>query len=181
MSATQIAALIAALAFLLLVGALLVPILKLRHTVDAATRALDEVAGQAGPLLSEAHETLDGVNTAVTQLHTTLDGVNAQLDRLDTISGHAEQITGAAARVSTIVAGASESPLIKAAAFGYGVRKSISARRNAAADRGVRRQARGRLAGDGKARKARGAGVVRLLRRAAAHRRAAAGAGERNV
>jgi uncharacterized protein YoxC len=177
-SATQIAALIAALAFLLLVGALLVPILKLRHTVDAATRALDEVASRTGPLLSEAHDTLDGVNSAVTQLHTTLDGVNAQLDRLDTISGHAEQITGAAARVSTIVAGASESPLVKAAAFGYGVRKSIGARRHAAADR----QVRGRLAGERrKTRKARGAGVVRLLRRAAAHRRAAAGAGERNV
>ena len=178
MSATQIAALIAALAFLLLVGALLVPILKLRHTVDAATRALNEVASQTGPLLSEAHDTLDGVNTAVTQLHTTLDGVNAQLDRLDTISGHAEQITGAAARVSTIVAGASESPLVKAAAFGYGVRRSINARRHAEVDRGLR----GRLAGERrKARTARAAGVVRLLRRAAAHRRAAAGAREGNV
>lgn len=177
MSATQIAALVAALAFLLLVGALLVPILKLRHTVDAATRALNEMAERTGPLLSEAHGTLDGVNTAVTQLHTTLDGVNAQLDRLDTISGHAEQITGAAARVSTIVSGAAESPLVKAAAFGYGVRQTINARRRGE----IEREVRGRLAGERrKARKARGAAVIGLVRQVV-RRRAAAGARGGNV
>ena len=52
MEGTEIAALIAAIAFAVLVVALAVPILRLRHTVDAATRAMRDVADQTGPLLT---------------------------------------------------------------------------------------------------------------------------------
>jgi uncharacterized protein YoxC len=166
-SVTQIAALIAALAFLLLVGVLLVPILKLRRTVDAATRAVTDLADQTGPLLAEAHRTLDGVNTAVGQLHTTLDGVNAQLDRVDVMTGHAQKVTGDVARLSTIVTGVTASPLVKAAALGYGVRRGVSARRDAVAATPRRRPAR-----------ARGVALMAgLLRRSARRRAAVAGGG----
>jgi uncharacterized protein YoxC len=137
-SGGEIAGLIAALAFLLLVGVLIVPILKLRHTVDAATRALTELTDKTGPLLSEANRTVDSVHTAVEQLHTSLDGVNTQLERLDVITGHAQQISGNVAHLSTIVSGAASSPLVKVTAFGYGVRKAVNARRHSERERDVR-------------------------------------------
>lgn len=178
MSGTQLAALIAALAFLLLVGALLVPILRLRRTVDAATRAMTDLADNTGPLLAEAHRTLDGVDSAVTQLHTTLDGVNAQLDRLDVMTGHAQRVTGNVAQLSTVVTGVTTNPLVKAAALGYGVRRTVTARRSAEALRAER----GRRAADRRrARRARGVALVAGLFRRAGRDRAAAGAGERNV
>lgn len=138
MSGTEIAALIAALAFVLLVGALLVPILRLRHTVDAATRALTELADRSGPLLADAHQAIDGVNAALGQVHTSLDGVNTQLERIDVIAGHAQQVSGNVAQLSTIVSGVTSSPLVKVAAFGYGVRRAVGARRSAQSEREVR-------------------------------------------
>lgn len=149
MSGGEIAALIAAVAFLLLVGALMVPILKLRHTVDAATRALTELTDKTGPLLSDMNKTIDGVNTAIGQVHGTLDGVNLQLERLDTITGHAAQVTANVANLSTVVSSAASNPLVKVAAFGYGVRKAAAKRRHAEDERDVR----SRLAAERKAAK----------------------------
>src|ERR1700755_836318 len=87
----QVAALIAAVAFLLLVGALAVPILRLRHTIDAATATINALNDRSGPILGNVNTTIENVNTALTQTHTTLDGVNLQLARIDTITSHAAQ------------------------------------------------------------------------------------------
>ncbi len=82
----QVAALIAAIAFLLLCGALAVPILRLRHTVDAATQSINDLNDRTGPILGNVNTTLENVNTALGQTKVTLDGVNLQLARLDTIT-----------------------------------------------------------------------------------------------
>jgi len=70
-----IAGLVAAGAFLMLVLVLAVPILRLRHTIDAATRTINELNDRTGPMLGNANETIEGVNTALGQVHVTLDGV----------------------------------------------------------------------------------------------------------
>ena len=181
-SGTELAALIAALAFVLLVGALLVPILKLRRTVDAATRALTELADRSGPMLTDAQRTLDGMGTAIDQVHTSLDGVNAQLARLDVISGHLAQVSGNVAEVSTIVTGATRSPLVKAAALGYGVRKTAAAHRTGQ----QARSSAGRAAGRGRLvrqRRSAPASIGRgLFRRVTAKRAVvSAGVAERDV
>jgi uncharacterized protein YoxC len=134
----SIAALIAALTFLLLVGVLSVPILRLRHTIDAATKALREVADQTGPMLGNVNTTITNVNAALGQVQTSLDGVNLQLARLDTITDHAQRVTANVANLSTIVAGAAANPLVKVAAFGYGVRKAAANRRRADEEAEVR-------------------------------------------
>jgi uncharacterized protein YoxC len=130
-SAGGVAALVAAGAFLMLVIVLAVPILRLRHTIDAATKALREVADQTGPMLGNVNSTITNVNTALGQVQTSLDGVNLQLARLDTITDHAQRVTANVANLSTIVAGAAANPLVKVAAFGYGVRKAAANRRHA--------------------------------------------------
>ena len=138
MSGGQIAALVTAGAFLMLVLVLAVPILRLRRTVDAATRALDRVADQVGPLLGNVNTTVETVNTALTQVHTSLDGVNLQLARLDAITGHAQTVTANVANLSTVVSAAAANPLVKVAAFTYGVRKATAARRKEAEEQRVR-------------------------------------------
>jgi len=138
MSGGEIAALIAAGAFLLLVGALAVPILKLRHTVDAATTALNDLNDRTGPILGNVNTTVENVNTALTQVHTSLEGVNLQLARIDTITGHAAQVTANVANLATVVTSAAANPLTKAAAFAYGMRRASSRKREAAEEAELR-------------------------------------------
>lgn len=134
----EVAALIAAGAFVMLVLVLAVPILRLRHTVDAATRAINEVTDRTSPLLGDVDATIKGVNEALGQVHTTLDGVNLQLERLDTITGHAQTVTANVANLSTVVTSAASSPLVRAASLTYGVRKALANRRKADEEAEVR-------------------------------------------
>ena len=130
MSPGEIAALVASGAFLMLVVVLAVPILRLRHTVDATTRALSDVADATGPMLGSLNTTVENVNTTLGQVQTSLDGVNLQLARLDTITEHVQHVTANVANLTTVVAAAAANPLVKVAAFGYGVRKAAAKRRH---------------------------------------------------
>lgn len=134
----EIALLILSGAFAVLVIALAVPILRLRHTVDAATRTLRDVADATGPMLSNVNGTIENVNVSLGQVQTSLDGVNIQLARLDTITEHVQQVTANVANVSTVVAVAASNPLVKVAAFTYGVRSATAKRRHAAEEAQVR-------------------------------------------
>jgi uncharacterized protein YoxC len=134
----EVAALIAAGAFVMLVLVLAVPILRLRHTVDAATRAINDLTDQTSPLLGDVDATVKGVNEALGQVHTTLDGVNLQLERLDAITSHAQTVTANVANLSTVVTSAASSPLVRAASLTYGVRKALANRRKADEEAEVR-------------------------------------------
>jgi uncharacterized protein YoxC len=138
MSAGEIAGLIAAGAFLMLVIVLAVPILKLRHTVDAATRAINDITERTGPLLGNVNETVQNANVALTQVQTSLDGVNVQLEKVDTITGHVQNVSANIANLITVVSAAAANPLVKVASFGYGLRKAAAARRHAEDEREVR-------------------------------------------
>jgi uncharacterized protein YoxC len=144
MSGGEIAALIAAGAFLMLVVVIAVPILKLRHTVDAATEALQQVNERTGPMLDNMNLTVDNVNTALGQVQTSLDGVNVQLARVDVMTQHVTSATANIANLVTVVTSAAANPLVKAAAFSYGVKKATDARRHADATRAGRDELRAR-------------------------------------
>jgi uncharacterized protein YoxC len=137
-SGGQIAALIAAVAFAVLVLVLAVPILRLRHTIDEATRAMKDVADQAGPLLQNVNTTIGNVNTVLGQVNTTLDGVNMELARVDAIANNVQHVSTNVANLSTVVSAAVANPLVKVAALGYGVRKAAAKRRKADDERSVR-------------------------------------------
>jgi len=134
----EIAALIAAGAFAMLVLVLAVPILRLRRTVDAATRAINDLTDRTGPILTKAETTMDNVNIALGQVQTSLDGVNVQLRKVDTITGHAEAVTANVANLATVVTSVAASPLVKVAAFGYGVRRAAARRSRVDDDRQAR-------------------------------------------
>ncbi|TAM93374.1 MAG: DUF948 domain-containing protein [Jatrophihabitans sp.] len=130
MSAGAIAALVAACAFALLVLLLAVPLLKLGRTLDEATLAIRKAHEGATPLLDEAQGTM-------TQ-------VNAQLVQVEGITRNVSAISTNAAAMSAVVSSTLGSPLIKAAAFTYGVRKTMSKRRDADDLKQARRARRGR-------------------------------------
>ncbi|MEV0897812.1 DUF948 domain-containing protein [Actinoplanes sp. NPDC049802] len=138
MDAGEIAGLIAAGAFLMLVLVLAVPILKLGRTVDATTNAINDLVDRTGPLLSNVNVTVENVNTALGQVQVSLDGVNVQLAKVDTMTEHAQNITANVANLVTVVSAAAANPLVKVASFGYGLRKATAARRHAEDEREVR-------------------------------------------
>ncbi len=116
MSGATIAALIAAGALVVFVLVIAVPLLKLGRTLDEATLAIRKAHEGAVPLLADAQATLRGVN--------------AQLDQVDGITKGVTSMTTNAAALTSIVSSTVASPLIKVAAFSYGVRKSVGKRRD---------------------------------------------------
>jgi len=117
MSGATIAALVAAGALVVFVLVVAVPLLKLGRTLDEATLAIRKAHEGAVPLLADAQATLRGVN--------------AQLDQVDGITKGVTSMTTNAAALTSIVSSTVSSPLIKVAAFSYGVRKSVGKRRDA--------------------------------------------------
>lgn len=137
-SGGELAALIFAGAFLMLVIFLGVPILKLRHTVDEATKALRQVNERTGPMLDNVNLTVDNVNTALGQFQTSLDGVNVQLARVDVMTQHVTSATANVANLVNVVSVAAANPLVKAAAVSYGFRRATGARKRADEEKLVR-------------------------------------------
>ena len=133
MSGGTIAALVAAGAFVVLVLLLAVPLLKLGRTLDEATLAIRKTHDGMSPLLDDAQGTL-------TQ-------VNAQLVQVEGIAKNVNSMTTNAAALTSIVSSTVGSPLIKVAAFSYGVRKTVQTRRDAEVVRDARKHRVGRKAG----------------------------------
>ncbi|GAB3623173.1 DUF948 domain-containing protein [Mariniluteicoccus endophyticus] len=111
MTAGEIAGLIAAGAFLVLVGLCAVPLVKLG-------RVFDELRGVV-------RELGDGTTPILTELRGTVEAANAELEKLAvvtedaaTVSGHATAVTEHAAQVSSLVSAAVSVPLRPLAAVG---------------------------------------------------------------
>ncbi|MEP7180350.1 MAG: DUF948 domain-containing protein, partial [Pseudonocardiales bacterium] len=77
MSGGEIAALVAAIAFVLLVVLLAVPLLKLGRTLDEATLAIRKTHEGAAPLLTDAQGTLAQVNAQLEQVEGIAKNVNS--------------------------------------------------------------------------------------------------------
>jgi hypothetical protein len=114
-SAGQIAALIAAGAFVVLVVLIAIPLLKLGRTLDEATVAIRKAHEGSAPLLTDAHATLSSVNT--------------QLERVDGITSNARQVSSNVSVLTSLFTATLGGPLVRAAAFSYGLNKAVKARR----------------------------------------------------
>ncbi|MGH4013060.1 MAG: DUF948 domain-containing protein [Pseudonocardiaceae bacterium] len=128
MSAGQIASLIAAGAFVVLVGLLAVPLIKLGRTLDEAALAIRKASEDTDPLLT-------GANTTVSQ-------VNTQLERLDGITANARSVTGNVSALTALFTATLGGPLVRAAALSYGVSKALKQRRKSRRETDGREQRR---------------------------------------
>jgi uncharacterized protein YoxC len=126
MSVGDVAGLIAAIAFVLLVGLLAVPLLKLGKVLDEARRLVGTVTDETVPLINE--------------VTTTVGLTNHQLERVDTITAGVQQVTTNVSALTSLFAATLGSPLVKVAAFSYGVRRAMSDRRRGDVEKRVKTQ-----------------------------------------
>lgn len=126
MSAGDVAGLIAAIAFVLLVGVLAVPLIKLGKVLDEARVTIRGVSDQTVPLLAE--------------VTTTVSSTNQQIDKVDVITTNAAQVATNVSALTALFAATLGGPVVRVAAFTFGVRQAFSGRKTGA---GTRRRRRG--------------------------------------
>jgi uncharacterized protein YoxC len=114
MSVGDVAGLIAAVVFVLVAVPLAYLILKIGRLVDDVRHTVQGVSAETIPLLSE--------------VTTTVSTTNAQLVRVDAITSNVQQISTNASALTSLFAATLGSPLVKVAAFSYGVRQAMSGR-----------------------------------------------------
>ena len=128
MSVGEVAGLIAAVAFVLLVGVLAIPLVKLGGVFDETRSMIKGVSGETVPLLSE-------VTTTVTT-------TNAQLVRVDAITSNVQAATTNISALTALLAATLGGPAVKVAAFTYGVRSALADRPGSRTRRKVADQTR---------------------------------------
>jgi uncharacterized protein YoxC len=110
-----VAGLIAAIALVLLVGALAVPLIKLGSLFDETRITVRRLSDTTTPLISE--------------VTTTVTSTNAQLGKVDVITSNVASTTSNVSALTTLFAATLGSPIIRVAAFTYGVRQALTGRR----------------------------------------------------
>src|SRR4051812_47216602 len=115
MSAGRIVGLLGVLVFAGLVGALAYRLIKLGKGLDEARVSVRGLTGGALPLLTE--------------VTTTVTSTNQQLGKVDTITNNVAQVSTNVSALTALFAATLGSPVVKVAAFTYGVRQAMSGRR----------------------------------------------------
>ncbi len=116
MSGGEVAGILVAVFWAILVSFLAVALARLAQTLRATTRLVADVTDQAVPLLADASAAVRSAQT--------------QIERVDAIASDVQEVTSNASALSTTVASTFGGPLVKVAAFGYGVRRAVSGRKD---------------------------------------------------
>jgi predicted PurR-regulated permease PerM len=123
-SGGEVVGLVFAVFWAVLVCFLAFVMVRLAQVLREATRMVARVTDQTVPLLGE-------VTTTVTT-------TNDQLAKVDSITTHVQTITANANALTSTFAATLGGPLVKAAAYSYGVRKVLADRRHAEVEKRVR-------------------------------------------
>jgi len=110
-----VAGILVAVFWAILVAFLAVALVRLAQTLRATTKLVADVTDQAVPLLADASAAVRSAQT--------------QIERVDAIASDVQEVTSNASALSTTVASTFGGPLVKVAAFGYGVRRAIGGRK----------------------------------------------------
>ncbi|MER6403886.1 DUF948 domain-containing protein [Streptomyces viridosporus] len=124
-SGGEVAGILVAVFWAILVSFLAVALARLAQTLRATTKLVADVTDQAVPLLADASAAVRSAQT--------------QIERVDAIASDVQEVTSNASALSTTVASTFGGPLVKVAAFGYGVRRAVSGRKEDAPARAPRR------------------------------------------
>jgi uncharacterized protein YoxC len=122
MTVGAVAGLIAAIAFAILVILFAVPLLKLGRVLEELRLAVRDIGHESVPILTELKGTVTATNSEIAKLGTVTDDVAK-------VSANATTLSENAAQMSTLFAATLGGPLVKTAAFSYGVRSAIKGRR----------------------------------------------------
>ena len=122
MTVGEIAGLIAAIAACVLVALAAVPLLKLGRVLDETRIAVRDLGNHSVPILQELKGTVVATNDELAKLGVvTTDAAR--------VSANATVVTENAAQLSTLFAATLGGPLVKTAAFTYGIRKAVKGRK----------------------------------------------------
>ncbi|HEV3169479.1 MAG TPA: DUF948 domain-containing protein [Actinocrinis sp.] len=124
MSAGAVVGLVFAIFFGIGVVFLCFVLIRLAQVLKEATKLVSGITDQTVPLLGEITATV--VTT------------NQQLVKVDTITDNVANVSGNASALASTFSATVGGPMIKAAAFSYGVRTAIANRRKAEVDKRVR-------------------------------------------
>ncbi|MCI3244396.1 DUF948 domain-containing protein [Streptomyces spinosisporus] len=117
-SGGEVAGILVAVFWAILVSFLAVALARVAQTLRATTKLVADVTDQAVPLLADASAAVRSAQT--------------QIDRVDAIATDVQEVTSNASALSTTVASTFGGPLVKVAAFGYGVRRALGGRKDGA-------------------------------------------------
>ncbi|QMS57056.1 hypothetical protein CIB50_0001781 [Kocuria varians] len=112
MDGGDIAGLIAAFVFAVLVGLLALPIVKLGRVFDELRLTIRSVNDGTTPLIDEVTRTVSTTNT--------------QLEKVDGITSNVSDASANVSALSSLVASTVGQPLIKVASFSHGLRRAFS-------------------------------------------------------
>ena len=118
MSVGEIAGLIAAIAFVVLVALSAVPLLKLGRVLEEVRLAVRDIGHESVPILTELRGTVSATNDELSKLSVVTDDVAK-------VSKHATVVSENAAQLTSLFSATLGGPIIKAAAFSYGIRKAF--------------------------------------------------------
>ena len=137
LSGGEVAGLIVAVFWAVLVCFIAFVLVKLGKVVGEAGKLVSGVTDQTVPLLGE-------VTSSVTH-------VNLELERVDAITANVQTISSNASALSSVFAATLGSPVIKVAAFSYGVRRAMNERHEA----DIKKRVKNEMKAEKKARKSR--------------------------
>ena len=118
MTLGAIAGLIAAIAFVALVALAAVPLLKLGRVLEEVRLAVRDIGHESVPILTELRGTVRATNTE-------LDKLSLVTDDVAKVSSHATVVSENAAQMTSLFSATLGGPLVKTAAFTYGIRKAL--------------------------------------------------------
>jgi uncharacterized protein YoxC len=118
MTAGAIAGLIAAIAFVALVAFAAVPLLKLGRVLEEVRLAVRDIGHESVPILTELQGTVRATNEELGKLSVVTEDVAR-------VTKNATVVTENAAQLTSLFSATLGGPLVKTAAFSYGVRKAI--------------------------------------------------------
>jgi hypothetical protein len=108
----DIALIVIASAFTLLVLVLCLVLLNTYNVLTSTKMIIDSIREETVPLLRE--------------VKTTIEKTNRELDRVDTVLESAGSIVGRAEKFTGLMEEAASSPIVKLISFGAGIRKGVS-------------------------------------------------------
>lgn len=124
MSVGEVAGLIAAIAAVALVAFCAVPLLKLGRVLEEVRLAVRDLGHNSVPILVELKGTVSATNEELSKLSLVTEDVSK-------VSSHATVVAENAAQLSTLFSSTLGGPLIKTAAFTYGVRQAVAGKKKA--------------------------------------------------
>jgi uncharacterized protein YoxC len=116
-----IAGLIAAIAFVALVGMLAIPLWKLGRVLEELRRTVKDVGEESVPILTELQETVRTTNSEIGR-------ISEVTEEVATLSKNAASVSENAAQVSGLVTHAVGTPIIKVRSLAYGLKAGFSGR-----------------------------------------------------